>query len=181
MQRRSEPLSPDRLHCTQSQAHLITMGERVKDMVTGLTEETRELTKGRYAGISSRTHSCSHCGTTFVGRLNQKYCSDKCRWAGRRKRDGIPQEALTVDEPANCAHCGGAFMRSNRRRIYCCDSCRVLASRLKSTRAVQMVADLNSVPVDKILDVRDMGGAALINKYLQSIGLSYDIQSQSWL
>lgn len=60
---------------------------------------------------------CQHCGTKFIGRKNQKYCSTQCRI------DARAEQYKTVTYKKQCPYCGSEFETHNKRAVYCSSTC----------------------------------------------------------
>ena len=71
-----------------------------------------------------RVATCPACGVEFITkRINQKYCSDRCRLRSadhRRYQKAIEEKSL--DPPKHCKCCGKRL--EGRKIKYCSDTCK---------------------------------------------------------
>lgn len=61
--------------------------------------------------------ACQHCGTKFIGRKNQKYCSTQCRIGAQTKKYKRPLYKK------KCPYCGSEFETHNKKTMYCSSTC----------------------------------------------------------
>lgn len=71
--------------------------------------------------------SCLRCGVDYgTGKVNQKYCSEKCRRSVLEKsyRSRSKEEIKKKERIGNCVRCGEEFRTNVKDRKYCSPSCR---------------------------------------------------------
>jgi len=78
-------------------------------------------TKNYYRPVSIALIVCGTCGIEIeTGRKNQKYCSDRCRYAHHANKSLSTQE---------CPECKDMFDTTNSQKVYCTSGCRILAKK----------------------------------------------------
>jgi hypothetical protein len=84
-----------------------------------------------------RRHTCTICGTVFVGHFSRRQCSDPCRTQAVRSRGRVSQQNIRDEryeplEPVECAACGAKTERLRSDKRYCSAQCRTAASRRRA-------------------------------------------------
>lgn len=72
-------------------------------------------------------HICPICGKAFEGRADKVYCSADCKNEGQKQLKRKQREEKH-GEVCICAYCGKEFERGWRRKAYCSEHCRHLAT-----------------------------------------------------
>ena len=79
-----------------------------------------QLSRHRHISLSVRSQRycreddfqfCQHCGTKFIGRKNQKYCSTQCRIGAQTKKYKRPLYKK------KCPYCGSEFETHNKKKM----------------------------------------------------------------
>lgn len=82
------------------------------------SEDGKEWHKQQYEKTKDKLHQkveheCLNCGKIFVGEIKEKYCSNACKSAYRRK------QGLNLEERV-CEICGKSFMTDKYRKASTC-------------------------------------------------------------
>jgi len=94
-------------------------------------------------------HFCAQCGNPYTRYSpHGLYCSTACKMKAYRQRKqnevttkskkSKPAETRTI--APRCAHCGAAFSRKSAKKMYCSDSCKVMANREKQRMTLGQLA-----------------------------------------
>ena len=63
---------------------------------------------------------CEFCGKTYLGTVQQRFCSQSCGEKARRRRIGLKFQPCEK----KCAHCGKTFIAHNVGHKFCCAKCK---------------------------------------------------------
>lgn len=137
--------------------------------------------------MNIQAHKCKRCKKAFTpARIDQKYCSGKCRQAAyrRRKTGKAGKHKQAAEKPllaATCAHCGGAFWTTSRKATFCSTSCRTLHHRALKAAIPQALMILYNLPMQKALDVVETQPTAQVRQLLEAAGYRYHHQQRQWI
>lgn len=89
-----------------------------------LPEYQKKLNKLLYSKTTMpEIARCKNCGQPFEKmRIDQKYCSDKCRQANFHSENGSNYEKQKL-ESRDCKECGTPFIPKTKRSFYCSSQC----------------------------------------------------------
>lgn len=86
--------------------------------------------------LNDHFYDCPNCGLIFEPKLNQIYCSKKCKTdAKERRRRNLPSRKyirkLTVLIDKICLHCNIQFTTLYPEKKYCSDDCRIREAKIR--------------------------------------------------
>ncbi len=131
-------------------------------------------------------HKCGHCKKAFQGRkIDQLYCSNKCRQAAyrERKQSGTAKKTrpAILLRVMVCEHCTGTFFGKTRRSKFCSTSCRTLYHRhMKAALPAALIA-LYRLPEEKAVELIETQPVSRLKAILAESGLSYSSTRRAWI
>ncbi len=136
--------------------------------------------------MNQPAHKCDNCKKAFQPtKIDQKYCSARCRQAAYRKRKQAEARRNTKGKerplsPATCKHCDGAFWARTERAVFCSTSCRTLYHRALKTAIPEALALFYGVPQEKAIDVLETQPVGKIRQLLEDAGFIYVHDMRQW-
>jgi len=130
---------------------------------------------------------CKYCRRAYVQtKVDQKYCSAKCRQAAyrRRKPQGMGKTSLTPEKPllvAFCEHCGGSFWAQRGRARFCSTSCRTLYHRALKAAIPEALEAAYGIPREKALDILETQSLKQVRGLLRDSGFLYKHEARAWV
>jgi hypothetical protein len=137
--------------------------------------------------MNQLAQKCAHCRKAFkAGKIDQQYCSNRCRQAAYRKRKPtILRREKRGEErplhPTTCLHCGGTFWAKSGRSVFCSTSCRTLHHRALKAALPDALSSLYGIPIEKAVDVVDTQPTAKIREVLATAGYIYNHPERQWV
>lgn len=132
-------------------------------------------------------HKCKRCKRSFnPTKIDQRYCSPRCRQAAYRNRQKSPlrakrQAIQPILIPTTCLHCNGSFWAKRRTAQFCSTSCRTLHHKALKAAIPQALATIYGLPQEKAYDLLDTQPIAKVRRLLETAGYSYLHQIRSWV
>ena len=137
--------------------------------------------------MNRRVCKCGNCKRAFIPtKIDQKYCSHKCRQSAYRKRVTQSKRAVkssieTSLVPAICLHCHGSFEAKTRRGVFCSTSCRTLYHRALKASIPNALMALYNVPADKAADIVETQPLRKLRQLLESAAYIYNHSEREWI
>lgn len=137
--------------------------------------------------MNRQAHKCKQCKKAFQPRkIDQLYCSHKCRQAAYRKRqDSSKRQKQSNTTPASiptiCGHCGGSFWAKRSRAQFCSTSCRTLYHRALRAAIPDAIGLVYGLPEEKAQDILETQPIGEIRMLLQVSGFSYSHAQRRWV
>jgi hypothetical protein len=137
--------------------------------------------------MNQPAHKCDHCKKAFQHRkIDQRYCSNKCRQAAYRNRQQCQDAKKPRPAPAPllvaiCDHCGGSFWAKTRRSRFCSTSCRTMNHRHMKTALKDTLAALYSLPEGTAAELIEMQPVTRLKALLADAGLFYSAVQKAWI
>lgn len=136
--------------------------------------------------MNKLAHKCTQCRKAFAARkIDQKYCSPKCRQAAYRKRRASTskrhkQPVTPALIPTMCSHCNGTFWAQRSTAQFCSTSCRTLYHRALRATIPTAIREVYGLPEDKALDLLETQPLQEIRRLLTVFGYTYVHQERRW-
>jgi len=137
--------------------------------------------------MNRRAKKCKACKQTYTpSKIDQKYCTHRCRQAAYRKRKMVGARRKPVSQerplvPVICHHCNGTFWAKSRKAKFCSTSCRTLYHRALKAAIPDAIHLVYGLPRDKVLDVIETQPIGKIRAVLETAGLRYHHQKRVWM
>jgi len=137
--------------------------------------------------VNQQAHKCDNCKKAFQHtKIDQKYCSARCRQAAYRKRKQSSSERKAKGKerslsPVTCHHCGGSFWAKTDRAVFCSTSCRTLHHRALKAAIPDALCILYGIPRDKAIDVAETQPTIKIRELLTAAGYTYHHPVRRWI
>lgn len=129
---------------------------------------------------------CGNCKQAFIStKIDQKFCSQKCRQAAYRKRLKAKRAGKPIHRTATvlsiCLHCNGTFEAKTRRGVFCSTSCRTLYHRALKASIPSALMALYNVPADKAADIVETQPLNKLRQLLENAAYIYSHPERSWI
>lgn len=137
--------------------------------------------------MNKRAHKCLNCKRTYeASKIDQKFCSHRCRQANYCKRKLTKARRLQKATarpliPTTCLNCRGTFWAKTSRAMFCSTSCRTLHHRALKAAIPNAIYLVYGLPEDKALDIIETQSVGKIRAILQASGYSYSHTQRRWI
>ena len=137
--------------------------------------------------MNRHAHKCKQCKRAYqASKIDQKYCSPRCRQAAYRKRLARSEKAkkpVTVAPaiPTTCPHCSGTFWAKTGRAVFCSTSCRTLYHRALKAAIPEVLISAYGLPEQKAFDLVEAQSIHKLRALLQTSGYSYTHSARRWV
>jgi hypothetical protein len=137
--------------------------------------------------VNRVAQKCDHCRRGFIPtKIDQKYCSSKCRQAAYRKRKQTQtaRELKKETQPlliAICWHCEGTFWAKTQRALFCSTSCRTLYHRALKAALPYALMSLYGLPETKAYDIVETQPIRKLRSLLDGAGYAYCHSERRWI